>query len=220
MGLIRKTSIKWSRRNKLRRLSSSPVVPLPRRTPSSRSAPETSELEATSSPREISPDSSNGPNTSESRDRRESSCRDSRSPQALPSLPTLSTNLNHVTQLVEDGTAKLVVIAHDVDPIEIMCFLPTLCRKKSVTYCFVRGKAALGRLVHQKTATCVALCGVNREDLVDFEKLTTQFNIQFNEDEKMRRTWGGGIMGIKNVHMMAAREKIRMIEQTKKETML
>lgn len=132
----------------------------------------------------------------------------------------LKFGLNHVTQLVEDGTAKLVVIAHDVDPIEIMCFLPTLCRKKSVTYCFVRGKAALGRLVHQKTATCVALCGVNREDLVDFEKLTTQFNIQFNEDEKMRRTWGGGIMGIKNVHMMAAREKIRMIEQTKKETML
>merc|ERR1711957_318443 len=99
----------------------------------------------------------------------------------------------------ETRKAKLVVIAHDVDPIEIMCFLPTLCRKKSVTYCFVRGKAALGRLVHQKTATCVALCGVNREDLVDFEKLTTQFNIQFNEDEKMRRTWGGGIMGIKNV---------------------
>merc|ERR1712166_959123 len=76
----------------------------------------------------------------------------------------LKFGLNHVTQLVEDGTAKLVVIAHDVDPIEIMCFLPTLCRKKSVTYCFVRGKAALGRLVHQKTATCVALCGVNREN--------------------------------------------------------
>merc|ERR1719337_201879 len=29
--------------------------------------------------------------------------------------------LNHVTQLVEDGTAKLVVMAHDVDPIEMMC---------------------------------------------------------------------------------------------------
>jgi hypothetical protein len=36
----------------------------------------------------------------------------------------------------------------------------------------------------------------------------------------MRRTWGGGIMGIKNVHMMAAREKIRTLEQAKKDTML
>lgn len=132
----------------------------------------------------------------------------------------LKFGLNHVTQLVEDGAAKLVVIAHDVDPIEIMCFLPTLCRKKDVTYCFVRGKAALGKLVHQKTATCVAITEYNKEDMVDFEKLTTQFKLQFNEDEKMRRTWGGGIMGIKNVHMMAAREKIRKIEQDKKETML
>jgi len=140
--------------------------------------------------------------------------------KAGPKPVLLKFGLNHVTQLVEDGTAKLVVIAHDVDPIEIMCFLPTLCRKKDVTYCFVRGKAALGKLVHQKTATCVALTGINKEDMVDFEKLTTQFKIQFNEDEKMRRTWGGGIMGIKNVHMMAAREKIRKIEQDKKETML
>jgi len=132
----------------------------------------------------------------------------------------LKFGLNHVTQLVEDGVAKLVVIAHDVDPIEIMCFLPALCRKKDVTYCFVRGKAALGKLVHQKTATCVAITEYNKEDMVDFEKLTTQFKLQFNEDEKMRRTWGGGIMGIKNVHMMAAREKIRKIEQDKKETML
>jgi len=140
--------------------------------------------------------------------------------KAGPKPVLLKFGLNHVTQLVEDGTAKLVVIAHDVDPIEIMCFLPTLCRKKDVTYCFVRGKAALGRLVHQKTATCIALTGINKEDMVDFENLKTQFNAQFNENEKMRRTWGGGIMGIKNVHMMAAREKIRNLEQQKKDTML
>jgi large subunit ribosomal protein L7Ae len=97
--------------------------------------------------------------------------------KAGPKPVLLKFGLNHVTQLVEDGAAKLVVIAHDVDPIEIMCFLPTLCRKKDVTYCFVRGKAALGKLVHQKTATCVALTGINKEDMVDFEKLTTQFKL-------------------------------------------
>ena len=56
--------------------------------------------------------------------------------------------LNHVTELVEEGKAKLVAIAHDVDPIEMMMFLPALCKKKNVPYCFIRGKARLGKLVH------------------------------------------------------------------------
>merc|ERR1719199_447581 len=128
--------------------------------------------------------------------------------------------LNHVTQLVEDGTAKLVVIAHDVDPIEMVCFLPALCRKKGVPFCFVRGKANLGKLVHLKTATCLALTEVHKEDFQDFETLTKTFMLQFNENTDLRRKQGGNVMGIKNVHMMAAREKIRKIEQDKKETML
>merc|ERR1719436_1859242 len=32
--------------------------------------------------------------------------------------------LNHVTTLIENKEAKLVVIAHDVDPIELVCWLP------------------------------------------------------------------------------------------------
>jgi large subunit ribosomal protein L7Ae len=72
--------------------------------------------------------------------------------------------LNHVTELVEQGKAKLVAIAHDVDPIEMMVYLPALCRKKGIPYAFVKGKARLGRLVHQKTATCVALVDSRKED--------------------------------------------------------
>ena len=53
-----------------------------------------------------------------------------------------------MTELVEEGKAKLVAIAHDVDPIEMMVFLPQLCRKKGVPFCFVKGKARLGKLVH------------------------------------------------------------------------
>jgi len=121
--------------------------------------------------------------------------------------------LNHVTQLVEENRAKLVVIAHDVDPIEMVVFLPTLCRKSGVPYCFVRGKANLGKLVHQKTATCLALTEVRKEDFQDFETLTQTFDKLYNQNEKLRRTWGGGIMGIKNQHMMAAREKLREIER-------
>ena len=36
-----------------------------------------------------------------------------------------------MTTLVENKMAKLVVIAHDVDPIELVCWLPALCRKKA-----------------------------------------------------------------------------------------
>jgi len=39
-------------------------------------------------------------------------------------------------------------MAHDVDPVELMVFLPALCRKKGIPYCFIKGKARLGKLVH------------------------------------------------------------------------
>ena len=124
-----------------------------------------------------------------------------------------------MTELVENNKAKLVIIAHDVDPLEMMIFLPALCRKKGVPFCFVRGKARLGKLVHQKTATCVAVTDVRKEDYQDLETLTKNFRAAFNENEALRRTWGGNIMGIKNIHMMAKREKLREIEMAKKANM-
>ncbi|KAE8582503.1 hypothetical protein XENTR_v10020142 [Xenopus tropicalis] len=75
--------------------------------------------------------------------------------------PVLRAGVNTVTTLVENKKAQLVVIAHDVDPIELVVFLPALCRKMGVPYCIVKGKARLGRLVHRKTCTSVALTQVN-----------------------------------------------------------
>lgn len=69
----------------------------------------------------------------------------------------LKFGLNHVTKLIEEKKAKLVVIASNVDPIELVVWLPTLCRKLDIPYCFVKGKARLGQLVHQKNAAVVAL---------------------------------------------------------------
>merc|ERR1711957_523326 len=72
--------------------------------------------------------------------------------------------LNHVTTLIENKEAKLVVIAHDVEPIEMVCWLPALCRKKDVPYCIIKGKGRLGQLVHKKCAAVVALTTVRQED--------------------------------------------------------
>merc|ERR1712124_149049 len=55
--------------------------------------------------------------------------------------------LNHVTSLVEEKKAKLVVIAHDVDPIEVIVWLPSLCKSRGVPYCIVKSKSRLGAVV-------------------------------------------------------------------------
>jgi large subunit ribosomal protein L7Ae len=124
----------------------------------------------------------------------------------------LKFGLNHVTTLVEENRAKLVVIAHDVDPIEMVVYLPALCRKKGVPFCFIRGKAALGKLCHMKTATCLAVTELRKEDVPDLDAMSKQFKTQYNDNEKLRRVWGGGIMGIKNQHMMAAKQRLIDIE--------
>jgi len=78
--------------------------------------------------------------------------------------PVLRAGVNTVTTLVENKKAQLVVIAHDIDPIELVVFLPALCQKMGVLYCIIKGKARLGCLVHRKTCTAVAVTQVNSED--------------------------------------------------------
>ena len=58
--------------------------------------------------------------------------------------------LNHVVGLIENKKANLVLIPNDVDPIELVIFLPALCRKMGVPYAIVKGKARLGVVVHKK----------------------------------------------------------------------
>ena len=63
---------------------------------------------------------------------------------------TVKYGLNHVVGLVENKKATLVLIPNDVDPIELVVFLPALCRKMGVPYAIIKGKARLGTVVHKK----------------------------------------------------------------------
>merc|ERR1712118_651290 len=119
----------------------------------------------------------------------------------------LKFGLNHVTSLVENKQAKLVVIVHDVDPIELVCWLPALCRKKEVAYCIIKGKGRLGQLVHKKAASCIAITSVSKEDQKGLDTLINNFKAQFSDNADVKRKWGGGIMGIKSQHVMQRREK-------------
>jgi hypothetical protein len=55
----------------------------------------------------------------------------------------------------------LVVIARHVDPIELVVYLPALCRKMGV---IVKGKAHLGTVVHKKAAAVLTVQDVKSED--------------------------------------------------------
>jgi len=123
--------------------------------------------------------------------------------------------LNHITTLVEEKKAKLVVIAHDVDPIELVLWLPALCRKKEVPYCIVKGKARLGQLVHKKTATAIAVTEIKGADQPKLEQIIQAVKPVYNDNAEVSKKWGGGVMGIKAQHVIRKREKAAAREANK-----
>ena len=120
--------------------------------------------------------------------------------------------LNHVTALVEAKKAKLVVIASDVDPVELVLWLPALCRKMDVPYCIVKNKARLGSVVHKKTAAAIAITDVRQEDRPQLQRVCESVKGQFNDSLDARRRWGGGIMGGKSQARQALLEKAKAKE--------
>ncbi|KAA0055140.1 hypothetical protein IC582_022067 [Cucumis melo] len=117
--------------------------------------------------------------------------------------------LNHVTYLIEQNKAQLVVIAHDVDPIELVVWLPALCRKMEIPYCIVKGKARLGSIVHKKTASVLCLTTVKNEDKLEFSRILEAIKANFNDKyEEYRKKWGGGIMGSKSQAKTKAKERL------------
>jgi large subunit ribosomal protein L7Ae len=132
--------------------------------------------------------------------------------------PIVRSGVNTVTSLVEQKKAQLVVIAHDVDPIEIVVFLPALCRKMGVPYCIVKGKARLGRVVHRRTASCLALQAVNAEDKPSLGKLVEAVKTNYNERfDEIRRQWGGNTLGAKSAARISKLEKAKAKEQQQKQ---
>jgi large subunit ribosomal protein L7Ae len=51
---------------------------------------------------------------------------------------------NETTKAVERAHAKLVVIAEDVDPPEVVAHLPLLCEEKKIPYIFVPSRGKIG----------------------------------------------------------------------------
>jgi len=127
----------------------------------------------------------------------------------------LKYGLNHVTDLIEAAKTKLVVIAHDVDPIELVVWLPALCRKMNVPYVIVKGKARLGHLVYKKTASVVALTDVRKEHDNALQNVISNARLSYNDNVRSYTEYGGLVMGGKFQARKKKEDKARAVELAK-----
>ena len=76
---------------------------------------------------------------------------------------------NETTKAVERGLAKLVIIAEDVDPPEIVAHLPILCDERKIPYVYVPSKAKLGSAagIDVGSASACIIDAGEAEDLVN-----------------------------------------------------
>jgi large subunit ribosomal protein L7Ae len=66
---------------------------------------------------------------------------------------------NEATKAIERSEAKIVIIAEDVDPEEIVMHLPILCAEKNVPYTYVASKLELGKAAGINVPTAaIAVC--------------------------------------------------------------
>ena len=76
---------------------------------------------------------------------------------------------NETTKHVERGQAKLVVMAEDVSPEEILAHMPILCEEKNIPYTYVPSKEELGNAAGLGTSTsAVAVINPGKDkDMID-----------------------------------------------------
>jgi large subunit ribosomal protein L7Ae len=76
--------------------------------------------------------------------------------------------INEATKSIERGIAQLVVIAEDVEPPEIIMYLPGLCDDKKAPYIFVASKKDLGNAagIDRPTAAVAIVVEGKAKDVV------------------------------------------------------
>ncbi|MBI3052420.1 50S ribosomal protein L7ae [Candidatus Woesearchaeota archaeon] len=65
----------------------------------------------------------------------------------------LKKGTNEVTKAIERGTAKLVVVAKDVNPPEIVMHIPLLAKEKGIPFAEVQSREELGAAAGLSVAT-------------------------------------------------------------------
>ncbi len=77
---------------------------------------------------------------------------------------------NETTKTIERGKAKLVLIAENVTPPEVVAHLPLLCDERKAPYVYVPDKAAIGEALGMTVGSAAAAI----EETGDAEKLVAE----------------------------------------------
>ena len=83
---------------------------------------------------------------------------------------------NEATKSIERSEAKLVIIAEDVNPPEIILHLPMLCGEKKIPYVFVPSKAELGAAAGLPVGTSAIAIAKAGESEKKMAQIITELN--------------------------------------------
>jgi large subunit ribosomal protein L7Ae len=84
---------------------------------------------------------------------------------------------NETTKSIERGNAKLVIIAEDVQPPEIVAHLPLLCEERNSTFVYVPKKEGIGEALGISVGSAAATI----EEPGDAENLVSEIVQKVNE---------------------------------------
>jgi len=65
----------------------------------------------------------------------------------------IKAGLNEVTKAIERGTAKLIIVAEDVSPAELVMHVPILCAEKNTPISYIATRKDLGEKAGLRMAT-------------------------------------------------------------------
>lgn len=80
---------------------------------------------------------------------------------------------NEVIKSVERGESKLVVLAEDVNPPEVVYFIPKLCEERKVPFAYVKTRADLGSKVAISSAASISITDLGKSEEL-YKEITSE----------------------------------------------
>ena len=92
---------------------------------------------------------------------------------------------NEATKAIERGVSKLIIIAEDVEPPEVVAHLPILCEERGAAYAFVPNKQELGKAlgIEVTSAAAAILDSGDAQHIID-EVVTSIEKIKGGKSDK------------------------------------
>ena len=85
---------------------------------------------------------------------------------------------NEVTKAAERGTAKMIVMAENVNPGELLAHIPMICNEKSIPFIYVADQAYLAEAAGMATGTrtaAVAVMSVEKDGQDRFNEVKSHY---------------------------------------------